>query len=48
LFAAIMGIVQIILILFFHDNLFEVVLMQIVAMGVLLALQVGYFRRYTK
>ncbi len=48
LIAAIMGIVQIILILFFHDNLFEVVLMQIVAMGVLLALQVGYFRRHTK
>jgi O-antigen/teichoic acid export membrane protein len=48
LFAAVMGIVQIILILFFHNNLFEVVLMQITAMGVLLALQVGYFRRFAR
>ncbi len=41
--AAIMGIMQIILIVLFHDNLFQVVFMQVVAMGLLLIVQVCYF-----
>lgn len=41
--AAIMGIMQIVLIALFHENLFQVVFMQILAMGILLILQVSYF-----
>ncbi|WP_299768484.1 sugar isomerase [uncultured Dokdonia sp.] len=43
LIAALMGILQIVLIVFFHNDLFQVVLMQVVAMGILLVLQVSYF-----
>jgi len=38
-----MGFLQIGLIYHFHENLFEVILMQIIAMGGLLLLQLGYF-----
>lgn len=41
--AAVMGIIQIVLVALFHENLFQVVLMQVIAMGILLVLQVGYF-----
>lgn len=41
--AAVMGIMQIVLVALFHENLFQVVLMQVIAMGILLILQVGYF-----
>lgn len=41
--AAIMGIMQIVLIALFHESLFQVVIMQILAMGMLLILQVSYF-----
>lgn len=41
--AAIMGIMQIVLIALFHENLFQVVLMQVLAMGILLVLQISYF-----
>ncbi len=41
--AAVMGIMQIVLVALFHENLFQVVLMQVIAMGILLVLQVGYF-----
>ncbi len=43
LFSGIMGIAQVVLIVFFHDSLFQVVLMQIIAMAVLLLLQLAYF-----
>ncbi|GGG34250.1 sugar isomerase [Dokdonia pacifica] len=43
LIAALMGGLQIVLIVFFHHDLFQVVLMQVLAMGLLLVLQVSYF-----
>jgi O-antigen/teichoic acid export membrane protein len=43
LFSGLMGIAQVVLIVFFHDSLFQVVLMQIIAMAVLLLLQLAYF-----
>ncbi|WP_298351105.1 oligosaccharide flippase family protein [uncultured Dokdonia sp.] len=41
--AAIFGVLQIVLIILFHDSLFEVVLAQVVAMGSLLIAQLLYF-----
>ena len=41
--AAIFGMLQIVLIILFHDSLFEVVLAQVVAMGSLLIAQLLYF-----
>jgi O-antigen/teichoic acid export membrane protein len=41
--SGLMGIAQVILIVCFHDSLFQVVLMQIIAMAVLLILQLSYF-----
>ena len=41
--AALMGGLQIALIVCFHNDLFQVVLMQVIAMGTLLVMQVGYF-----
>ncbi len=46
LFSGIMGIAQVLLVVFFHDSLFQVVLMQIIAMAVLLVLQLAYFFKY--
>jgi len=45
---AICGLLQIALIIFFHDSLFEVVLMQIIAMVLLLLLQLGYYKIFHK
>jgi len=41
--SGILGISQILLIVFFHDSLLEVVIVQIIAMAVLLAVQLLYF-----
>jgi O-antigen/teichoic acid export membrane protein len=41
--AAFMGILQIVLIVLFHDTLFQVVYMQVIAMALLLIFQVSYF-----
>ncbi len=41
--AAIFGFLQIVLIVFFHDSLFEVVIGQVIAMGMLLLAQLSYF-----
>lgn len=41
--AAVFGLLQIVLIIFFHDNLYEVVFAQVVAMSGLLIAQVTYF-----
>ena len=46
--AALFGMLQVMLIVLFHENLFEVVLDQVVAMGALLIAQVGYFIYSTK
>lgn len=46
LFSGLMGIAQVVLIVFFHDSLFQVVLMQIIAMAVLLLLQLAYFFKH--
>lgn len=43
--AAIFGVLQIVLIILFHNSLFEVVLTQVVAMGALLLAQLLYFKR---
>ena len=37
------GVLQVILICYFHTSLYQVVLMQVIAMGILCALQLGYF-----
>ena len=42
-FSGFYGLFQIVLILLFHDSLIEVVLMQIIAMGLLLLTQIAYF-----
>ena len=41
--AAVFGILQIVLITLFHDSLYEVVIDQVIAMGVLLIAQLTYF-----
>lgn len=41
--AAFMGIMQIVLIVLFHDSLFQVVYMQVIAMALLLVFQVSYY-----
>lgn len=42
-FSGFFGLLQIALIILFHENLMQVVWMQIIAMGLLLLVQVGYF-----
>lgn len=41
--AMLMGFLQVGLICYFHESLFQVILMQVIAMGTLLILQLGYF-----
>ncbi|MBP2831628.1 oligosaccharide flippase family protein [Aquimarina sp. U1-2] len=46
--AALLGILQVVLIVIFHDSLLQVVIMQIIAMTVLLAFQLLFFVLYQK
>lgn len=48
LFSGIMGFAQIGLIYAFHNTLFDVVMMQIIAMALLLIVQIGYFLKEIK
>jgi len=41
--AAVFGVLQLVLMIVFHDSLYQVVIAQVVAMGVLLIAQLGYF-----
>lgn len=43
--AAVFGVLQIVLIILFHDSLYEVVIAQVAAMGALLLAQLTYFAR---
>jgi len=43
LIAAIFGVLQIVLIIFFHASLYEVVMVQVIAMGLLFLAQLSYF-----
>ncbi len=42
--SGVFGILQVVLVMFFHDSLSEVVQMQIVAMALLLVIQLGFFK----
>lgn len=41
--ATVFGVLQVVLIVWFHDSLYEVVIAQVIAMGMLLLAQIGYF-----
>ena len=46
--SSLLGILQVVLIILFHDSLLQVVIMQIVAMGILLIFQLLFFAGYQK
>lgn len=46
--SGVFGMLQMLLVVFYHDNLEQVVLMQIIAMALLLVIQIGFFKLETR
>ena len=46
--SGVFGMLQMLLVIFYHDNLEQVVLMQIIAMALLLVIQIGFFKLETR
>nr|WP_106792774.1 oligosaccharide flippase family protein [Aquimarina sp. Aq78] len=46
--SALLGVLQVVLIIFFHDTLSDIVIMQIIAMAILLIFQIFFFLSYLK